>query len=105
MKIMPEGALYKTLTIFGNTFEVRYGYYAEFERENENCYPVPIYPDFRENPLYTKDGYPFVTKMQGICRLGSSKFTDGCCADCPHYLHGEEMIGICTCAGNRKEAD
>ena len=105
MKRMPEGAIYKTITAFDNTFEVRYGFYDDFERDSENAYPVPIYPDFRENPLYTKDGYPFVTKMQELCEFGSSKFADGCCADCPHFVHGAEMIGICTCDENRRAAE
>lgn len=103
MERIPEGAVYKTLTVFDNTFEVRYGYYEEFERENDHCYPVPIYPDFLENPLYTKDGHPFVTKMQELCKFGSSKFPDGSCADCPYFQHGAEMIGICTCPENRRE--
>ena len=105
MERKPEGTLYKNLTVFDKTFEVRYGYYEKFERENANSYPVPIYPDFLKDPLYTRDGHPFVTKMQELCRFGSSKFKDGCCADCPHYLHGEEMIGICTCAENRRAAE
>ena len=103
MERMPEGAVYKTLTVFDNTFEVKYGYYEEFERENEHCYPVPIYPDFLKDPVYTKDGHPFVTKMQELCRFGSSKFPDGCCADCPYFQYGAEMIGICTCPENRRE--
>ena len=102
MQKMPEGALYRSLTVFGNTFEVRYGYYEEFERENGLCDPVPIYPNFLENPKYTKDGYPFVTKMQELCAYGSSKFKDGCCADCPHFINGEDMIGICGCWNNRR---
>jgi hypothetical protein len=105
MKIMPEGALYKILTVFDQTFEVRYGYYEDFERENKNCYPVPIYPNFLENPIYTKEGYPFVTKIQELCSFGSSGFADGCCADCPHFSHGEELIGICLCPENRRDAD
>ena len=100
-----EGALYKTLTVFDKVFEVRYGYYEEFERNNERCEPVPIYPDFRKTPLYTNEGYPFVTKMQELCENGSSRFEDGCCADCPYYLHGDEMIGICSCKANRRATD
>lgn len=104
MKKEQEGAVYKQLTVFDKAFEIRYGYYEDFERHSEHCDPVPIYPDFRENPLYTRDGYPFVTKMQELCQYGSSRFSDGCCADCPHYLHGDEMIGICTCKQNRRSS-
>ena len=102
MKQAKEGAVYRLFTVFDNTFEVRYGYYEDFERENEHSDPVPIYPDFREKPMYTKEGYPYVTKMQTLCEHGTSRFQDGYCADCPHYLHGEEMIGICVCQQNRR---
>ena len=101
MKKIPEGSMYKTLTVFDHVFEIRYGYYEDFERGGAHCEPVPIYPDFRKKPLYTKDGFMFVTKMQELCPYGSSRFRDGCCADCPHYRHGEEMIGMCLCAENR----
>ena len=102
MKEISEGMLYKTLAVFDRVFEIRYGYYEEFERDSKNCEPVPIYPDFRREPLYTKDGRMFVTKFQEICAYGSSRFKDGCCADCPHYIQGEEMIGVCNCAENRR---
>lgn len=102
MKSAREGALYKTLAVFDSTFEIRYGYYEDYERENELCEPVPIYPDFLKTPAYTENGYPFVTKMQELCGFGSSKFKEGCCADCPHYRHGEDMIGICGCEENRR---
>jgi hypothetical protein len=34
--------------------------------------------------------------MQEICEFGKSKFKDGCCVDCEHYAHGNDLIGICT---------
>ena len=94
-----DGDLYKVVTLYGRTFELRYGYYAEFERESGE--PIPIYPDFKKDPLYTSDGYPFVTQMQGLCEHGESKFVEGCCADCRYYRDGEELIGICTCPKNK----
>lgn len=102
MKHEKEGTLYKSIDLYGRTFEIRYGYYEEFERDSEFGEPLPIYPDFIKNPLHTDDGYPFVTQMQMLCEHGISRYDDGCCADCIHYLHGDEMIGICRCEKNRK---
>ena len=95
-----EGSIYKVLTAFGKKFEIRYGYYEEFERLTGE--PIPIYPDFREYPLYTEEGFPFVTQMQdacGHCRLRSK---DSCCGNCRDFAHGDELIGICTNANNKK---
>ena len=102
MKDLKEGTLYKTVTVFDRVFELRYGYYEEFERQSRFGDPVPIYPDFIKTPQYTNEGYPFVTKMQELCKYGSSQFEEGCCAECPHYCHGDEMIGICKCEENRR---
>ena len=95
-----EGDIYKTVELYGKSFELRYGYYEEYEKEKGE--PIPIYPDFRENPMYTDRGYPFVTQMQELCIHGTSKFEDGCCADCKYYRHGDELIGICTNTKNKK---
>lgn len=96
-----EGTRYKTIELYGNTFEIKYGYYEDYERESEFGEPLPIYPDFIKQPLYTSDGYPFVTKMLSMCEHGKSEFRDACCAECPYYLHGADMIGICRCEENR----
>lgn len=101
MNKIREGELYKTVELFGHAFELRYGYYEEFERERGE--PIPIYPDFKNSPVYTKEGFPFVTQMQELCEHGTSKFKDGCCADCEHYHHGEELIGICTNEMNKQK--
>ena len=95
-----DGELYKVVTVQGVNFELRYGYYEEFERGIGE--PIPIYPDFRKTPQYTKEGHPFVTQMQELCEYGESKFSEGCCADCRYFLFGEELLGICTCPENRK---
>ena len=100
---MKEGKIYKTLTLYDHTFEIIYGYYEEYERDSEFGEPIPIYPNFRKQPIYTKDGYPFVTKMQGLCENGKSRFSDGCCAECPYYSHGVDLIGICKCEKNRRQ--
>ena len=62
-----EGELYKVVTVFGKTFELWYGYYEDYERENPTVEPMPIYPNFRKEPLYTDEGTPFVTMMQDAC--------------------------------------
>ena len=96
-----EGGHYKTISLFGKTFEIKYGYYEEYERARSE--PVPIYPDLKENPVYTDDGYPIVTQMQELCEMGESKFQDGFCTDCKYFEHGDDLIGRCTCEANRKK--
>lgn len=102
MKKPNEGDLFKTVILHGATFELRYGYYEDFERESAFGEPIPIYPDFLKNPQYTDDGYPFVTEMQSLCEHGNSEYSDGCCSDCFHYLNGDELIGICKCEKRRR---
>lgn len=101
-----EGEIYKILQILDRKFELRYGYYDSCERDNPRQEPMPIYPDFVSNPLYTSEGFPFVTKMQDICPHFSGErncFSE--CADCAYYCHGDDLIGICACPANRKPSD
>ncbi len=92
-----EGDLYKTLNIYGRTFTLYYGYYEECERNNLLIEPMPIYPDFISNPEYTDKGQAYVTKMQDACKHFTGKFRQyNECAECEHYLHGDDLIGICT---------
>lgn len=100
MNKIRDGDLYKTVELHGEVFELRYGYYEEFERDKGE--PIPIYPDFKRNPKYTNEGYPFVTQMQELCEFGKSKFDDGCCGECAYYEEGNELIGICTNIKNKK---
>ena len=100
MNKIRDGDLYRVVELFGQRFELRYGYYEEYERHSGE--PVPIYPDFKKSPVYSEDGHPFVTQMQELCAHGESKFTDGCCVDCKHYSHGDDLIGICTNEKNMK---
>ena len=88
-----DGELYKTISLGGKKFEIRYGYYEDYERESGE--PIPIYPDFLKNPCQTDDGRPFVTQMQSLCEHGTSSFKDGFCVDCKHFIEGEDLIGIC----------
>ena len=101
MEKIKEGDLYKIIELFDRSFEIKYGYYVEYEKGKGE--PIPIYPDFKKHPIYTNEGQPFVTQMQEICSLGKSRFSDGCCVDCEHYRHGTDLIGICTNKGNEKQ--
>ncbi len=100
MKKAREGDLFKIIELYGQIFELRYGYYEEYEREKGE--PVPIYPDFTRQPVYTNEGFPFVTQMQELCQHGVSPFEEGCCVDCPHFEAGDELIGICKNIKNKR---
>ena len=92
-----EGDLYCVIELGGHTVEVRYGYYDP-ELERGNIEPTPIYPNFKENPLYTEDGVPFVTADQDICEYFEprSKISEeGWCNDCTYLEKYEEFIGLC----------
>ena len=102
--IPKEGDVYKIVEVFGKRFELRYGYYEEYERSRGDP-PIPIYPDFKDTPLHTDEGYPFVTQMQELCEYGESSFEDGVCADCRYYRDGEELIGVCLLEKNRKTVE
>lgn len=100
-----EGDLYKIITTFGKTFELRYGFYEERDRQSPLCEPAIIYPDFIREPQFTEDGEPFVTMMQDTCEhyRGNAKQTlDSTCAECGHFRQGDEWFGICAC-GERKK--
>jgi len=105
-KVIPkEGDLYKVVNIHGRSFELRYGYYEECDRQSPLCQPVVIYPDFIQDPVYTDDGTPFVTMMQDACKSykGETKRTpDTTCAECKYFERGEDWIGICKCPHNRE---
>ena len=90
-----EGEIYKIISLHGKEFTVRYGYYADYERHHRENEPIPIYPDFEQDPVYTDEGFPFVTQMQNLCPHGESLQKEAFCIDCPHFCHGEELIGIC----------
>ena len=102
---MHEGDLYKKISIGGRDFEIRYGFYADYERESGLNDPIPIYPDFKAHPMYTADGFPFVTQMQGVCEHGDSRFLDGFCIDCRYFVGGDDLIGICKCKKRRLNKD
>lgn len=102
-----EGELYKVLTTFGKTFELRYGYYGEKDRQNPLCQPAVIYPDFVAEPLYTDEGEPFVTMMQDACSSyhgNCPKTPDTTCAECEYFCRGEEWFGVCKCQSNYEKS-
>lgn len=109
-KVIPkEGDLYKVVNTYGRTFELKYGYYEECDRHSPLVRsPVPIYPDFTKEPVYTDDGTPFVTMMQDVCPYykGEKKRTpDSTCDECKYFKHGEDWFGICTCPKNKLVSD
>lgn len=91
-----EGDLYSSVRVFGHTFELYYGYYEDFERESRWSEPVPIYPNLKENPLYTIEGYPIVTRMQVACPFYDGPTEKDSCEHCPYFEHGELHFGRCT---------
>ena len=101
-----EGDLYKIITTYGKTFELKYGYYEECDRQSPLCDPVVIYPDFTKEPVYTDEGTPFVTMVQNACKSyrGDTKRTpDTTCDECKYFQCGEDWIGICTCVLRQKK--
>lgn len=93
MNKIRDGDVYKTIKINGREFEIRYGYYEEFERERTE--PVPIYPDFISNPIYDEDGFPFATAMQEACDGFVGQDREFGCFGCRHFKECEDLLGIC----------
>lgn len=98
-----EGDLYMTLALHGYTFDLRYGYYEEQDR---NCgEPVVIYPDLKSNTLYNSEGHPLVTAIQEPCEYYTvldEEEKENCCSDCVFYPNGRDEISICICPSKRK---
>lgn len=97
-----EGDIYKVVHIDRYAFELRYGYYEEYERTNGE--PVVIYPDLTQR-IYTEDGYPIVTSIQEPCSYYEAighQARDECCVGCIHYSPPGDDIGICQCKHNQK---
>lgn len=103
MKKIRDGDLYKVLTVFGEKFELYYGYYDERDRYGKYAEPLPIYPDFTREPRYTEDGYPFATEMQDVCIHYLGREGEEGCYACAHFERGEDMIGLCRCKERLRE--
>ena len=97
-----EGDLFKIIHLHGRTFEIRYGFYEDCDRNNQFAEPMEIYPDFIRCPQHTFEGRPFVTAIQSPCdHFSGSKDDNSTCEECAHYRHGEELLGICACPHNQ----
>lgn len=92
-----EGDLYRRVTVFGRSFDLYYGYYEDYERESAYSEPIPIYPDFTKNPVYTDSGQPIVTEMQPSCLHYDGSPTEAICFRCRHFQGSEELFGLCRC--------
>ncbi len=102
-KLPKEGDLYMVIHSHGHTFQLIYGYYEETDREYGE--PVVIYPDLKNDPIFTKDGYPFVTAVQVPCehyKVEEGRIPEECCSDCIYYKDSKSEIDICLCEKNRK---
>jgi len=97
-----EGDIFKIIQLYGKTFEIRYGFYEECDRHTRASEPIPIYPNFIEDPQCTSDGAPFVTAMQIPCKhFDGIQDENSGCGDCALYRHGDELLGICDCPKNK----
>lgn len=105
-RVPREGELYRLVNIHGKSFALHYGYYAECDRINPLASPIPIYPDFIEEPQYTDEGFAFVTMMQDACQHFDGKADrDNDCSGCGYFSRCEELFGICTCQANKKKTN
>ncbi len=101
--VFSEGELYKRVELHGSRFDLYYGYYEECDRLNPDIDPMPIYPDFLEEPRYTEEGFPFVTKMQDVCSHYKGRdIPEKDCAECAYFKEGQDLIGVCICPKNNK---
>ena len=104
--VCKEGELYKTITAFGKTFEIYYGYYEEKDRYSQYNEPMEIYPNFINEPVYTDEGMPFATAMQKQCEhFKGEPDEDNTCYQCAYFEKCEELLGVCNCAENKKISD
>ena len=97
-----EGDILDVVCVGGHHFTIRYGYYDEAERAISE--PIPIYPCFIEEPVFTPEGRPLVTRMQDACEhYTTTGEGDGWCADCIYCLGNHQQIGVCQCEHRRKQ--
>lgn len=99
-----EGDLYEVLLVDGGTFEIRYGYYEDYERNDSE--PIPIYPDLEKNTIYGASGKRIVTHMQEPCshfKPKTDEDTERCCGCCKHYPQNRQMIEVCQCRHNQSK--
>lgn len=97
-----EGDLYRVIDVDGVVFNIHYGYYEEKDRFGKYNDPIPIYPNFTENPQYNIRGEPFVTHMQDMCEHYEGRRNSDSCHTCIYYKECEDLLGVCRCVKNRK---
>ncbi len=98
-----DGEIYKRIYIGEHTFELRYGYYTDSDREFGE--PVVIFPELAKTKLYTDSGLRIVTAVQDPCSFyeaSNQKAKEESCIDCIHYYPPCDDIGICKCKSNQK---
>ena len=80
-------------------------FFYDYENEKQIGYdPTPIYPDFSKNPQYTKNGVPFTSVYQDVCKDYqpiSQEIDFVGCGNCKLYESREELIGICRSENRR----
>ena len=101
-----EGELYRIMDVEGVQLHIFYGYYHP-ESERGVIDPMPIYPDFTEAPMYTREGYPLVNADQPICphfflKPSAYESDEGWCNDCVYLELYDACLGVCRCKYNRK---
>lgn len=92
-----EGELYKTITVAGHSFDLRYGYYEEYERSLGP--PVVVFPNLIVSPLYSPEGHPLATQIQDPCQyfeLAAGR-EEHWCGDCAYFFGEHPEIGECRC--------
>ena len=93
-----EGELYTTVSCYGYSFELRYGYYEETDRATGE--PVIIYPDLQNNRFFDDRGNPLVTAIQSSCEFYEATDKtqpEECCSDCIFYSDSKNEIDVCLC--------
>ncbi len=99
--IPKEGDIYTVVNIGKHTFELKYGYYEEGDRECGE--PVVIYPELSD--IYTEEGLKIVTAIQTPCKhykVQKGCGREECCSDCIYYPNRRAEIGVCKCEKNRR---
>ena len=97
-----EGRLFKRIELLGKVFEIYYGYYEEKDRKGQYNESIPIYPDFKKNPVYTDDSFAFVTAMQDKCEHFKGNPKGDSCISCSYFQFGCDLIGICQNKNNKE---
>ena len=97
-QLIREDDIYEVLSADGGTFEIRYGYYEDFERDGSE--PIPIYPDLTKTVIFGASGKRIVTHMQEPCSYFRPVSDDGaeqCCGCCQFYPNNMQMVNACEC--------